>query len=420
MHISRLVLDHFRSWEHCVLDLEPGVTILEGRNGLGKTNLVEAIEVLSTGGSHRTSSSLPLVERGQSKATVRARLEQDGTATDYELTIAAKGANRGRINGGPSLYQRDLVGRVPCVTFSPEDQLMVSGEPAARRAVLDQAGSQLDADYFQVRQDFRHVARQRAALLKQLSQAGRDPSGDGRDAALSGLEVWTGQFIRTGLDLSRRRAALVEALDQLFSDLYGRLAGPDQDARLTYRPSLEEIGPDGQTGSEVAEAVSRHFQRIYPGEVARGTNLIGPQRDDLAFTLNGMPAREFASNGEMWTLALALRLALLQVVKDRRSLDPIVILDDVFAQLDRGRRDQILDFARQQDQVLITVAADSDIPSLQGASLVDVSRLRPAQPSDPAAQDPAIASAMQDLRRTRGTAHDDSDMKDGPEGNDLS
>lgn len=420
MHISRLVLDHFRSWEHCVLDLEPGVTILEGRNGLGKTNLVEAIEVLSAGGSHRTSSSLPLVERGQSKATIRARVKQDGTATDYELTIAAKGSNRGRINGGPSLYQRDLVGRVPCVTFNPEDQLMVSGEPAARRAVLDQAGSQLDTDYFQVRQDFRHVARQRAALLKQLSQAGHDASGDGRDAALSGLEIWTEQFIRIGLDLSRRRAALVEALDQPFTDLYGRLAGPGQDARLTYRPSLEEIGPDRQTGPEVAEAVSRHFQRIYPGEVARGTNLIGPQRDDLAFTLNGMPAREFASNGEMWTLALALRLALLQVVKDRRSLEPIVILDDVFAQLDRGRRDQILDFARQQDQVLITVAADSDIPSLQGVRLVDVSRLRPVQPSDPAAQDPAIASAMQDLRRTRGTAQDDSDISDGPKGNDLS
>lgn len=396
MYISRLVLDHYRSWSTCLLDLEPGVTILKGRNGLGKTNLVEAIEVLSTGTSHRVSSSLPLVERGQSKATVRARVQGDGESDDYELTIAAKGAKRGRINGGPSLYMRSLVGQVPCVTFSPEDQRMVSGEPSVRRAFLDQAGALLDPDYFRSRQDFAHIAQQRSTLLRQLLKQG-DQGADQRSAILASLEIWTGQFIRTGLDLTRRRVDLVAALAEPFRALYADLAGPGQEASLDYAPSLDEISNQMVSEGSVEEAVSLHFQRIYPGEVARGTNLIGPQRDDLVFGLNGMPAREFASNGEMWTLALALRLALFKVIIQSKQIRPIVVLDDVFAQLDEARRSQILAFARDQDQVLITAAADGDIPSLDGARLVDVDSLK--TDSSEQEQDEEIRKALADLTR---------------------
>lgn len=398
MYISRLVLDHYRSWDTCLLDLEPGVTILKGRNGLGKTNLVEAIEVLSTGTSHRVSSSLPLVERGQSKATVRARVQDGEDSTDYELTIAAKGAKRGRINGGPSLYMRDVVGKVPCVTFSPDDQRMVSGEPSVRRSFLDEAGALLDPDYFRSRQNFAHIAQQRSALLKQLLKQGNQGS-DQRNAVLSGLEIWTGQFIQAGVDLTRRRMSLVAALAGPFQTLYADLAGSGQAADLDYVPSLDEVREQDGSESAVEEAISRHFQRIYPGEVARGTNLIGPQRDDLVFGLNGMPAREFASNGEMWTLALALRLALFQVIVQTKQVRPIVVLDDVFAQLDEARRSQILAFAGNQDQVLITVAADGDIPSLDAARLVDVESLKAdASEQD---QDEEISRALADLTRAR-------------------
>ena len=344
MHISRLALDHYRSWDHCVLDFEPGINILQGSNGLGKTNIVEAVEVLSTGSSHRTSSSLPLVEKGHPSATVRANVEDAGEQRTYEITIAARGANRARVDGGKSQYLRDIVGLVPSVSFTPEDQRLVSGDPATRRNFLNQAASLLLPRYAQSLQQFTHVAKQRAALLKQLSDgSGIDPEY-GRQAVLSGLEVWTGQFIALGVQLTKDR---------------------------NDEPSFDEV----LLFDEPAAEISRHFQRIYPGEVARGQNLIGPQRDDLTLRLNDMPAREFASNGEMWTMALALKMALYEVVSAQRDVKPIVILDDVFAQLDESRRGQILDFARRQDQVLITVAAASDIPQGE-AHVIDVAALR--------------------------------------------
>ncbi|RGL56064.1 DNA replication/repair protein RecF [Bifidobacterium adolescentis] len=371
MHISRLALDHYRSWDHCVLDFEPGINILQGSNGLGKTNIVEAVEVLSTGSSHRTSSSLPLVEKGHPSATVRANVEDAGEQRTYEITIAARGANRARVDGGKSQYMRDIVGLVPSVSFTPEDQRLVSGDPATRRNFLNQAASLLLPRYAQSLQQFTHVAKQRAALLKQLSDgSGIDPEY-GRQAVLSGLEVWTGQFIALGVQLTKDRNDVIGLLREPFTRIYASLAGEEEQADLVYEPSFDEV----LLFDEPAAEISRHFQRIYPGEVARGQNLIGPQRDDLTLRLNDMPAREFASNGEMWTMALGLKMALYEVVSAQRDVKPIVILDDVFAQLDESRRGQILDFARRQDQVLITVAAASDIPQGE-AHVIDVAALR--------------------------------------------
>ena len=372
MYISKLALDHFRSWQSCLVDLTPGVTILFGANGLGKTNLVEAVEVLSTGASHRASSTKPLIARGESKAVIRANVEADGRTTTYEVTLAARGANRGRINSGTSLTMRDIVGRVPSVVFAPEDQRLVQGDPAARRTFLDQAGVLLIPGYATQLQTVMHIARQRAALLKQLS--GRGAAADtGSGAALSGLEVWTGQFIEAGIALTRSRAALVEQLAGPFCRIYAALADGDGGAGMTYVPSFAEVMQD----NDPAAAIAAHFRRLYPGEVARGVNLIGPQRDDCAVTLDGVPAREYASNGEMWTLALALKLALHEVVTRVNGTAPIVILDDVFAQLDDTRRVQILDFARRQEQVLITVAAPGDVPGAAGdAHLIDVAALK--------------------------------------------
>ena len=441
MYVSRLALDHFRSWEHLVVDLAPGVTILQGRNGLGKTNIVEAVEVLSTGTSHRVTGSLPLIERGQTSATIRAnvtsapnpntqdsisksttesvhtRNTQVSTAspsvissaaqsqsvvenggipsitnplgesseltqpaelvtasataatTTYELTIAARGANRARINGGKSTYLRDVIGRIPSVSFTPDDQRLIAGDPAGRRTLLNQAGALLVPGYSDRLQTIAKIARQRVALLKQLgdprnSATSESPYGyapSPADAALQGLEIWTGQFIEAGVTLTRDRQRLVDLLAEPFAAIYRELAGRDERVRLTYEPSFDEVLlylDDPQPH------ISEHFQRIYPGEVARGQNLIGPHRDDLSIELNGMPAREFASNGEMWTMALALKMALHTVIVRERGVRPIVILDDVFAQLDESRRRQILDFAARQDQVLITVAAASDIPDV--------------------------------------------------------
>lgn len=470
MYISRLALDHFRSWPHLVVDFTPGVTILKGANGLGKTNIVEAVEVLSTGSSHRVSGSLPLIERGETKATIRANVNEnsvergncgnndaptvDGLAehddgqdiadpvadtaeenvgksgkgalsgiaaadairqenavsgkqpehdvrkTTYEVTIAARGANRGRINGGNSLYMRDIVGKVPSVSFTPEDQRLVAGDPAGRRGFLDQAGSLLIAGYAANLSTANKIAKQRSALLKQLGQRGE--LVDAQNAALNGLEIWTGQFIAVGVALTRARAGLIERLSGPFSRIYDELAGKPQHAGLAYAPSFEEV-----LDFEAPEPeISKHYQRLYAGEIARGRNLIGPHRDDMTLTLDGMPAREFASNGEMWTMALALKMALFDEIAQTQQVKPIVVLDDVFAQLDETRRRQILDFAMGQDQVLITVAAASDIP-LNAAEagkvvIVDVAELKAG------AQD-ENANLVAQLQAARGSRKADSD-----------
>lgn len=382
VYVSRLALDHYRSWERLVVDFTPGVNVLHGANGLGKTNIVEAVEVLSTGTSHRTSSSLPLIERGEAKATIRANVVDEtggGTrVTTYEATVAARGANRARVDSGPSRYLRDIVGEVPSVAFTPDDQRLVSADPATRRTFLDQAGALLVPRYAQRLQQFTRIARQRAALLKQLGA--REGS---YDAAISGLEVWTGQFIDAGLELTHVRDGIVRRLAAPFAAIYARLASGRGEAGLAYAPSFTEIlnAPDGDAAYDPRPAIAAHFQRLYAGEVARGVNLIGPQRDDLTVTLDGVPAREFASNGEMWTMALALKMALYEAVAEDRGVKPVVILDDVFAQLDESRRRQILDFALDQEQVLVTVAATGDIPDIptsaqaREVSIIDVEEL---------------------------------------------
>ena len=218
MYISRLALDHFRSWTQVVVDFTPGVNVLYGANGLGKTNLIEAVEVLSTGGSHRANSSLPLVERGQNKATIRINANASETTT-YEVTIAARGANRARVNSGSSQYLRDVVGLVPSVSFTPDDQRLVSADPATRRGFLNQGAGMLIAGYTSQLQRFTQIARQRAALLKQLGQ-----HEGSADAILSGLEVWTGQFIDAGVALTRMRSEAMRILADPFSAIYERLA----------------------------------------------------------------------------------------------------------------------------------------------------------------------------------------------------
>lgn len=375
MHISKIALDHIRSWKQCVLDIQPGITIFQGSNGLGKTNIVEAIEVVATGASHRTSSLQPLIERGQSSGTIRLNVEESARnlssaepqTTTYEVTLRSRGANRARINGGPSLYMRKIIGDIPVVAFTPEDQHIITADPSVRRTFLNQTASLLMREYPTVLQQFTHVAKQRAALLKQLS---KDDAN--RDAQLSGLEVWTGQYIELGVALTRMRQQLIDQLNTPFQQLADQLTGTQVHASLRYEPSFEEVLMSAQP----AGLISEHFQRLYAGEVARGVNLIGPQRDDMQILLDDIPAREFASNGEQWTLAIALKMAVYQLIMSVREQQPIVILDDVFAQLDENRRNHILQFAQAQEQVLITVAAASDIPQVHDAHIIDVRALR--------------------------------------------
>lgn len=410
MYVSKLALDHFRSWSSCVLDFSPKMNVLVGSNGLGKTNIVESLEVISTGTSHRVSSLTPLIEINHNCATIRANVKDfsntcnintlDGSdnldnldETTFELSINLKGANRARINGKKSLYMKDIVGLVPCVSFTPRDQNLIVSDPTVRRTFIDQAGALLIPNYLPILQEYNHIAKQRSALLKSLSN-NYSPNSMNNYNTVSDLEVWTAKFIETGIILTKLRKQIIELLNNVFSNIVKHLSNSSNFASIEYNPSFSEIDFsennfeddfEESNDNSIRFAISEHFQRIYNGEVARGYNLIGPHRDDFTILLNNYNAKEFASNGESWTLALALKMALFKSLEKKNGKKPIVILDDVFAQLDEFRRKQILEFAKNQDQVFITVASLSDIPkdkSVLENSIIDVSKIAKDQNED--------------------------------------
>ncbi len=405
MYVSKLALDHFRSWNNCILDFSPKINILLGSNGLGKTNIVESLEVISTGTSHRVSSLMPLIEINHNCATIRANVKDfnntfnsntldssnDLDETTFELSINLKGANRARINGKKSLYMKDIVGLIPCVSFTPRDQNLIVSDPTVRRTFIDQAGALLIPNYLPILQEYNHIAKQRSALLKNLSN-NYSPNSMNNYNTVSDLEVWTAKFIEAGIILTKLRKQIIELLNNVFSNIVKHLSNSSNFASIEYNPSFSEIDFsennfeddfeeddfEENNDNSISLAISEHFQRIYNGEVARGYNLIGPHRDDFTILLNNYNAKEFASNGESWTLALALKMALFKSLEKKNGKKPIVILDDVFAQLDESRRKQILEFAKNQDQVFITVASLSDIPkdkSLLENSIIDVSKI---------------------------------------------
>ena len=362
MYISRIALDYFRSWHHIICDLKPGINVIYGNNGLGKTNIVESFEIVGTGSSHRTSSTLPLITRGFETATIRLNVCDDDLKeqTSYEVTLNLKGTNRARINSGKSLYMRDIVGLLPIVSFTPRDQSLIIGDPTVHRTFIDQAGTLLVPNYAQYMQEFKHIAKQRVALLKNI----REYSYNNQSSSLSGLEIWTGKFIEIGILITQIRQNITELLNQYFEPIVKNLTNNQECAELKYLPSFEEavINKNSEDNSEIAKNIGKHFQRIYEGELARGCNLIGPHRDDISFMLDSMPAKDFASNGEAWTLSIAAKMALCKALEEKNNSKPIIILDDVFAQLDENRRKQILNFAKKQGQVFITTSSIRDIP----------------------------------------------------------
>lgn len=415
MHISLIALDNFRSWNHCVIDCNPNINVFYGNNGLGKTNIVEAIEVISTGVSHRTSLTAPLIKKGNSSATIRFNVNNLSSLNDlnntfrnknllnneklndscddscdeictYEVTLNSRGANRARINSGKYIYMRDVVGLIPSVSFTPRDQFLVLGDPSNRRTFLDQAGVLLISGYSRLIQEYKHIAKQRTALLKQLSN-------NSVNVSLSSLEIWTGRLIEVGISITKNRIKIIKELSKYFSSIISEITSCKQNANIIYNPSFEEVfDVFSDSNSEVsavkensdslfkscASKISEHFQRIYAGEVARGCNLIGPHRDDFSIELDGFDARDFASNGESWTIALALKMSLFKALEDKNNQKPIIILDDVFSQLDESRRLQIVNFIRNKGQVFITVASLSDIPKndvIKSDSFIDVSKL---------------------------------------------
>ncbi|MET9240975.1 DNA replication/repair protein RecF [Nonomuraea sp. NPDC003709] len=396
MHVAHLSLTDFRSYASVELGLEPGVTAFVGPNGQGKTNLVEALGYVATHSSHRVSSDAPLVRKGATRAIVRCAVHRDDRRALVELELNPGRANRARLNRSPVSRARDVVGLLRTVLFAPEDLSLSKGDPAERRRFLDDLLVARTPRFAGVRADYDRVLKQRGALLRTAAQARRGSrsarraeSDSGFTAAgagdvLSTLEVWDAHLARHGAELLRARLELVEALRPLVAGAYSALAPGSDPATLAYRSTLSTGGDtdegvsedeaagergsfDTQTlstdlGKTLEERLRERLLEVRTAELERGVTLVGPHRDDLILGLGDLPARGYASHGESWSFALALRLAAYDLLRADGG-DPVLILDDVFAELDSQRRRRLAEIVAPAEQVLITAAVPDDVPA---------------------------------------------------------
>ena len=358
MHVARLVLHDFRSYPEVELDLEPGPTAFIGANGQGKTNLVEAIDYVSRLDSHRVSGDAPLVRVGAEQAVVRVEVQRDDRTALIEVEITPGRANRARVNRSPLPRTRDVVGILRTVMFSPEDLALVKGDPSDRRRFLDALLTLRTPRLAGVRADYDRVLKQRNTLLK--SARGRQGSVD-----LSTLDIWDDKMATLGGELVAQRLSLLDDLAPHLASAYLEVAAESptdrRDVRATYRASVEL--PDGAAGDPDAmrTALLAGMEERRRDELERGISLVGPHRDEVLLEVGDLPAKGYASHGESWSLALALRLASFSLLRAEGD-DPVLILDDVFAELDQGRREQLAGLVVGAEQVLVTAAVADDVP----------------------------------------------------------
>ncbi len=388
MHLTHLSLTDFRSYPSLDLLLVPGVNTFVGSNGQGKTNLLEAVGYLATLGSHRVASDAPLVREGAMSAALRARIVRGDRAALVEIEIIPGRANRAQLNRSPLARPRDVLGLLVMVLFAPEDLALVKGDPAERRRFLDDLLVARTPRLAGVLADYERVLRQRSTLLRTAGAARRA----GRVGDLRTLDVWDSQLARYGSELLAARLTLVEALRPRVETAYSAVASsPPSPARgtgtaeetaltgLAYRSTvvagIEDRGPvsDGGAADRVVleEAMLAELARVRPQEIDRGVTLAGPHRDELLLSINGRPARGYASHGESWSLALALKLASFELLRDDQR-EPVLLLDDVFAELDAGRRVRLAELVAPAEQVLVTAAVGADVPAVLAGTRFEV------------------------------------------------
>ena len=365
MYVSHLTLHDFRSYATAEVPLEPGVTAFVGRNGQGKTNLVEAIDYLSRLSSHRVASDAPLIRAGAERAVVRAAVVRDGRTAVLEVELIPGKANRAKVNRSALPRSRDLIGLVRTVVFSPEDLVLVKGDPSDRRRFLDDLLVLRAPRLAGVRADYDRVLRQRNSLLKTAGAARRGSSS--QEAALSTLSVWDSHLARIGAELLAHRLRVVEDLAPYVGKAYETVArgARRDDADIAYKPSLDLGG--AREPADLEAALLAEVERRRDDELDRGVSLVGPHRDELLLSIghgpdeSRLPVKGYASHGESWSFALALRLASYDLLRSEGD-DPILILDDVFAELDTERREQLAGLVAGAEQVLVTAAVPEDVP----------------------------------------------------------
>jgi DNA replication and repair protein RecF len=384
VYVARLSLTDFRSYATAEVELAPGVSVFVGPNGEGKTNLVEAIGYAATLGSHRVATDAALVRVGADRAIVRVAV-RDSRETLIELEIAPGRANRARVNQGPVPRARDVLGLLRTVLFAPEDLALVKGDPADRRRFLDELLVARNPRLAGVRADYDRVLKQRTALLKSAGPGlrgrsrGRSHLPDPDDPGPAGdpmhtLDVWDSHLAAAGAELVAARLRLVQDLIPPVSAAYAQLANREDEVGLAYLCSAVETGgqlPAGADTAALMQVLLTALEAARPRELERGVCLVGPHRDDLSLALGDVPAKGYASHGESWSLALALRLSAYQLLRQDGS-EPVLILDDVFAELDAGRRERLAGLVESAEQVLVTAAVPQDVPVVLSGVRFDV------------------------------------------------
>ena len=375
MHVARLSLTDYRNYERAELELGPGATVLVGRNGQGKTNLVEAIGYLATLGSHRVSGDQALIRAGADAAIVRALLSHGDRELLVELQLNRQGANRAQVNRSP-VKTRELPRYAHSVLFAPEDLAIVRGEPSVRRRLLDELLIQRTPRLAGVMADYERVLKQRNSLLK--SARARGLAVD----KLTTLDIWDERLVAFGSELIDQRLALVDELREPLAAAYRAIVDADHGPGMTPSLSIDGADPDSDAEQVVGAADSTVGTRerftealrvLRLKELERGVTLVGPHRDDVVLLLNGLPAKGYASHGESWSFALALRLASAELLRrDSMTGDPVLVLDDVFAELDRLRRERLAHAIAGFEQVLVTAAVLEDVPVPLTARIVHI------------------------------------------------
>ncbi|GGJ88174.1 hypothetical protein GCM10010123_17210 [Pilimelia anulata] len=429
MHVRRLELVDFRSYERVGVDLAPGPNVLVGANGAGKTNIVEALGFVATLASHRVAADAPLVRAGADTAVVRCAIEHEGRELLVELEIVPGRANRARLGRAPARRARDVLGALRLVLFAPEDLELVRGDPAERRRYLDDLLVARQPRFAAVRADYERVIKQRNALLRTAYLARR---AGGAAGDLSTLDVWDVHLAEHGAELLAARLDLVDALRPHVAKAYDAVADGRGGAAITYRGTVDPAaatdpaggpaaGADGGTSSDaragdlpggdgpsgrgpggggaggpggrpgggdvgraigggggpgadraaLAGALRAALAEARGAEVERGTTLVGPHRDDLVLRLGELPAKGYASHGETWSYALALRLAAYELLR-ADGIEPVLALDDVFAELDTGRRTRLAELIGGGAQVIVTCAVAEDVPAALRGTRYDV------------------------------------------------
>jgi len=389
VHLTRLALTDFRNYAAVDLRLAPGVSTFTGANGQGKTNLIEAAQYVATFGSHRVATDAPLIRRGAERAILRVAVSSgppgtqsepqvaDAAPSGYvpgpsretlvEIEVNAGRANRVRLNRVPLPRPREALGTLRCVLFAPEDLAVVKGDPEHRRRYLDDLLVATRPRFAGIRADYERAVRQRTALLKsaRAQRASGGPRGHSPEAgsAPSALEVWDEHLVTLGAELTAGRLGLVAALSPLVAKAYAAVGEGDLVA-MSYRQAGHSETPVAAPADRaaLAEGLRQAVARARRAELERGVCLVGPHRDQLELTIGEMPARGYASHGESWSLALALRLGAYDLLRSGGD-DPVLLLDDVFAELDDGRRERLADLVSGAEQVLVTAAVSADVPA---------------------------------------------------------